>query len=415
MKWNLFDIIFYLKKVKIAYINRFLFLSTKLIPILYLPIYLNISDIGVYGTIMAYVYMFIFLIGYEVWYIYNRDIAKVCEPEDINMILNKQFSFYLVSYIIFIPIFYFCIFTLDKKLVLIAICILIMTHLNQEFNRIFIIRKDHITSSTIQLIQASWLLVMPFGYINNVNQLFYYMMVSLLISFFYCLVLLKVKHKVSLSNVFKFNVKIEYYKSHLYNLTLLVIVSISGKVLMYIPRIILENRDLIEQSGILSYFQSIVTVVTFFFYYFVQSIYTPELLNSKRTNFHILRDVFFKRTISLSFILFFLMAISGYVFFNYILDNSVYSDNYIIYIICLVAVIITNIGGYYSTLLYVTNNDREYRLSIFYSMLLSFFPLIIIVSIINPDYILLTLSIGWLVQAVFYLIFNKGYVHGKIK
>ncbi|HIF9279606.1 TPA: hypothetical protein ACX6QU_003495 [Photobacterium damselae] len=364
---------------------------------------------------MAYIYMFIFLIGYEVWYIYNRDIAKFSEPDIISGILNQQFSFYFLSYIVFIPIFYICIFTFDNNVIFICIFILVMTHLTQEFNRIFIIRKDHVTSSTVQLIQASWLLLMPIGYISNINKLLDAMMVSLVFSFIFCLYSLKYKHRLCLSTIFRINFKLEYFKPYIYNLTLLVIVSMSGKILMYIPRIILENRNLVEQSGVLSYFQSIVTVVTFFFYYFVQSVYTSELLNLKDVKFNNSKKSFLKKTILLSVVMFILMSISGYVFFNYILHDAIYIDNYIIYIICLTSVIITNIGGYYSTLLYVTNNDREYRLSILYSMLLSFIPLIVLVCFIGPDYILLALTIGWFSQGFLYLVFNKRYVSAKIK
>lgn len=393
-------------------ISRVLYLFTKLIPILFFPTYLTAKELGIYGLVLGYVYTFIFFIGYEAWFLFNREISKAKNISEIEALFKDQFSIYLPTYLIYIPLVTYLTFNLGGIYVFYTIFLLVTLHLTQELSKLLMAREYHFSSSCIQLIQSSWVIFLPLGYINNANSLISFLCLFSFLSLFFALYLLRRKVGVNLICLLPEIKGIGFYKDKYAFLTIMVLSAWSGKAIFYLSRMILEKFNYVEEVGVISYFYSIVSVVSYFSFYFVQSVYIPKVMKKEgESRKNILRKLKISNTI-LSVFIFSVMIFLGYYYFYFIVDDNIYLNYFLVYFLYLLSVTILSLSTPNSIILYVNRKDKQYRNSVIFATLYSIVSGGILYLYANLS-LMNILATSVLFQSIFIFILRYYYVSSE--
>jgi hypothetical protein len=396
--WWMMDFLYDLSKI-----IRILTLLIKILPVLFFPELLSIEEIGKYGVIIAIVYLFIYAIGFEFWFIYNRRLAETDNVKCRQGIIDSQNQYYLLHYIILIPFFIILMGDYDNKVVLYSVLILTSYHLTQEMVRILIHLHRHTSAGSVQLMQGVWALLLPFGYIDGVESLFYYTAITALLGLILGFFILYFTEGLVFKSSLKIVLKIEEYRM----ISTIMLSAILLKLMLFLPRFILDSEGLLEQSGLIIYFQTIAAPIEFITYFFIQAVYIPKLLNKKIHKSDILKE-YKKYNLILNIILFIGSLIATIVLTKYILSDQVYFDNIGIAVIILLSVTINSISAYYASINYVYHDDLSYKRTVLISSALMI-PIYFSFSIIFTENLLEAMAVGVLLNSIFMLIARVFY------
>lgn len=113
-------------------------MASKLLLVVYIGRYLTVSDMAVYGLVTTSVGISVTLLGLEFYAFSTREILAAPEGARVQL-LRDQFLFYLVGYVLFVPLALPLFFTgiLPWHLALAFYALAVLEHVAQETSRIF--------------------------------------------------------------------------------------------------------------------------------------------------------------------------------------------------------------------------------------------------------------------------------------
>ncbi len=386
-------------------IVRIVILFLKLIPILFFPYFFSPKDIGLYGVILGYISTFIYLVGFEFWFIYNREFTVVKTLEEKQEIIKQQNSHYFINYIFVLPIFIIVLFDFNLYLICYSVLILIFYHLAQELNRIFIHLEEHLISSIIQFIQSSWVFLLPLGLVKSINALFLSLLVFSFLAFIYGVYSLYNRHNIKYVFVLNKKIRIDDYQ----NVFLIMINALLLKCMFFLPRFIFEYFNHLKEAGIFTYFQSISMVIEYFSYFFIQAIFMPSLLKDKENKD--LKNKFIFQMISGNVLLFFLTILGTFVLTKFIIKDGLYYSYIGIACIIILSTTIVSISNSFSSLNYVNHDDVSYKKAVFYSFVFSI-PIYLGGILFFSDNLVFGVSLAFLLYSVIVLV-TRGFYAKK--
>lgn len=353
------------------HIYRLAFLILKLIPIVALPKFMDVKDIGTYGAVIGYVYLLSFFSGYEIWYTHNREFISSEKLVDKQKVIFKQFGMYSYTYIPTMIVAVLIGVSYGGLMGLYVPVLTIFTHVAQENSRILISLSRHKDSAILQCIQSLWVVAFPFGLISDVESILQLILFSTLLSLLYSYVRV-FKYIKILPNpfrVFAISDFIEVAKPATYLLCTVMCM----KLYLYLPRIYLEESGQSLEAGIFTYFQSLATISDFFVQYFVIAVYTPKLISHRYNNIQFETTVldFFKVNLYLSIGIAFMSGLFGYIYIFYFVSDEVYQVHFLTFLALVVINAVVAISGFYATMLYVLQKDKLYRQSMIYSLVIA--------------------------------------------
>ena len=381
---------------------RIFVLALKLIPILFFPYYFSSSEIGDYGVVFGYIYILIYLASFEFWFKYNRDFTKLKTNLEKEQLLSKQNQKYLFNYLFVIPILILFLSSYSLDIIFYSFVILISYHLAQEISRLLILLEDHLNASLLQLLQALWVLFLPFGFINSVSTLLLYISIFAFLALVASILVLYMKYNIKYTTTFKLTFNYIEYKE----MILILLSALLIKFIFFLPRFILEWKNQLDLAGIFTYFQSISMVSEYFLYFFIQAIFIPKLLKNNQDKSLI--KSFKNQMIVGVILLFFLISTGMYILVNYIIKDDIYSQYLYIGYMILFAVCILGFSGFYTSISYINHDDKSYKFAILYSFFLAI--VIFSISLLIFDYNILTIiSIDFLLYSIILFYFRMFY------
>ncbi|WP_418357297.1 hypothetical protein ACNH6B_13830 [Shewanella basaltis] len=402
---------FNLKIIKTYHFLRIIQVVIKFIPFLFIPNVLSIDDYASYSLITAVVTLSLFFLGLEIWYLYNRNINANLTSLGNSDVINEQLSNYLFSYLLFIPciLLYVNTINLHNGLLIIGICC--FTHACQEFSRILIHLKALNYSAIISVVQASWVLVLPFGVVNDLFELLFFIFIFSVIPFFIsCYFLFKLGVVINLKKIFSFNFNVFF--STIKEIKMLFLGAVFIKLGVFFPRFLLDYLDSNSFLAVLSFYQSLALVQEFFIYTLIQSKYVPILLGeSDKSKKITVRKKYFKyNCISIVFLL--VTGSIGSILFAYVfLDNPIYFKLYPLAIICFTSNAILCFSNYYASLLYCEKLDWSHK----YSGIVCLIGTIIIMLLILPFGVeFVYLAVMFLLVFSLLLLFFRFYLWNRV-
>ena len=148
-------------KIIINITLRGLVLGSRFSLIFILAKYLEPSELGLYGLVIATVSYSIYPLGFEFYTFSSRKIVK-SPANERRWIIRNQLSLHLVLYLIVLPllsgIFYFNL--LPSDLILIFYLLVILEHVNQESMRILIALQHQLSAGlALFMRQGAWALI----------------------------------------------------------------------------------------------------------------------------------------------------------------------------------------------------------------------------------------------------------------
>ncbi|WP_335920965.1 hypothetical protein [Shewanella algae] len=352
-----------IKNVKAYHFLRVFQVVIKFLPFFYLPNLLSFEDFASYSIINAIVTLSFFFLGLEIWYLYNRDISQEESSEGKGKVFSQQFRCYLYSYFIFLPFILLYIEFLDFPDGLIIVGICCFSHICQENSRVLIHLKQLNCSAVISVLQASWVVILPFGFILNLHDLLFLVFVFSLCSAVVSFIFL---YRLGVSLNFKeiFCLDLKSFVSTLNKVKMLFLGAVFIKLGLFFPRFILDNLGAVTILAVLSFYQSLSLIQEFFVYTLIQSKYVPILLstNSEIEKDNVRRKYFKYNSLAIVFLM--ITGCVGSILFAYVfLDKPIYYELYPLAVVCFISNALLCASNYYASLLYCEKVDWSHKYS----------------------------------------------------
>lgn len=334
--------------------------------------YLNIHDLGEIGVIFAYNTILVFFLGFEYWYFFNRMYARYLtlgKSETFKMIFFNQIYFYILMYLLFLPvIFYFYEVKFNLGFVL---CIGIVSfHLIQEISRIWVYLNRQILSSLTTLSLAIWTVPIYFLWLRGEKISLYEIINIYTFVLFSCMLLwvllFGIITKINLLEIFNFKKFFRFYiHKKAIRLSCLMLVSVlCYKAAELSPRLFADFLGNYKLAGAVTFYQSFGLLIVGLVYYIVPVFFLPEIL--KKVNSDEFRDIIkrFKFELMKFSLLFFIIAtISPFIFVRILKLKQEYEEFWYLSFVFGLVYFIINLSTYYSYVSYVRKADKVNYLS----------------------------------------------------
>jgi len=351
------------------------------------------KELGIYGTILATITLSVYILGWEVWYFYNRELTPNYK-NDIQKtikVLTDHFFSYFILYICFIPlIIFYSLKNYDIYWAYIVI-IIVTLHLSQEMSRIYTHINQHLLASTTTLlVQSGWIVVLLYYFYTskelNLNSLLeinaQYASFFMLITILFFIKIMQIKFKY-IQFGFR-NFSFTKIVTTIINSTKFLVSVMFFLLGIVIGRFFLENLGLLELTGVYSYFQNIASVSMVIVNFGLTALTIPKLLQNKDdiNNHRLMLKSFFFKTMYFSFFVFLFMSLATYFYVYSLLEKKIFCQYFYVFILINFAYFLINLNSYYSSILYVWKKDWEVVMSNTYSFL-SVVPLFGLLYIVN--------------------------------
>lgn len=342
---------FFLKLFHVSF--RLLSMLAKFILVILLSKYLGNNDLGEYSLFFTTISMSIFFLGMDFYVFNTREIIAV-DKRDQAIYIRDQFIFYLLTYILFLPILYsvFICGIINFKYIIIFYLVLICEHLSQEFYRLFITLSKQTLAVIILFIRSAlwiyiiilmWCLHFGWKYIS-LSFIYYSWFLSALLSIIISGYFLVKEYGFS---SFKGKINYLWIKKGVVISFPFFIGTIFYKIVEFSNRYIIDIFMDKSSVGIFSFYINIANSLQTLVYTLVIMIYFPKLLklynNKDEEDLDILIKNFSKEIILYSLIFSSLIIIATYIISLY-LDEKEISEYFSILLILLGAVFFLNLS-----------------------------------------------------------------------
>lgn len=116
------------------------------------------AEVGIYGVLSTTIGLSIYIVGMD-FYVFNTREILSSKSKDKELFIRDQFLFHIFSYVIFLPILIilFILNIIPVKYAFIFYVLLVLEHLSQEFNRVFItLSKPIVANVTLFFRSGAW-------------------------------------------------------------------------------------------------------------------------------------------------------------------------------------------------------------------------------------------------------------------
>ena len=356
---------------------RFGGLGTKFLLVIFISKNFSEAFLGEYSIFITTIILSFFLIGFDFYSYSTRDIVKA--SSDQASLIRDQFVFYIISYILFLPlsflIFEFEIISTDYFLYFYLI--LITEHLGQEFYRLFTALQKPLFSNIILFIRSgSWIIILigthyldifPIENLRNILLAWFIgALTANIISIFYLFILYSQAPLRAINFRWILNgIKVSCW---------FFFSTVSYKVIEFSNRYIIDWYYSKTEVGIYSFFHQVTSLISVVVFTLVIMINYPKLLlahdQSNESLFKTIKSNMFNQIIIWS-------VVTGVVILSILLplisflDNTGYAENYHIGIILVLSNIALNVSFVWHYILYAFRKDKWIFSTTFYGAILN--------------------------------------------
>lgn len=340
-------------------------LISKFLLIFLIAIFFKASDVGMYGLITSTIGYALYVFGFD-FYVYSGRELIGNDNKKIGSMIKDQFVLFFISYIFIMPFFLIVFFQefIPWSYALLFFLILVLDHLGQELNRVFVALSHQLWASVLLFVRSGlWCLVaMLMMWLNPEtrslsNLLFFWTLGSALSSILGVYVLIKKGYSGWSSEVDWQWIKSGIQISMPYFLTTLLL-QLLFTADRYIIKIYFENEILGAYVLFSSFSFAIATFVdagAFVFYY-------PELIQTYKLNNRAEFKRKFNQMTKSVLTLVTLLSLLGILLVKPILQvakKEIYLQNLSLFYVLLLAVWFQVVGWIPQYGLYAQKKDKE--------------------------------------------------------
>jgi O-antigen/teichoic acid export membrane protein len=388
---------------------RLLTLGSKFLLIVGLTKVLSPYDVGIYGILTTSIGLAVYLVGMD-FYVFNTREILGKDKAKATILVRDQFIFHFITYVITFPII-LTIFFLDIipwKYAPIFYVLLVLEHLSQEFNRIFItLSRPIMANLTFFFRSGAWAYV-AIGLLYWIEDLrslsfifagwFVGVFISIVLSFYYL--------RDVLWNRQLFNqISWKWMKKGLIISFPLFIANIAIKLAEYLDRYFVTYFEGKSMAGAYTFYGSIANLLVVFAQTGVIMILNPKLVSSfQKNDLQVYRQTMKKmiKGVIISNIVVSAILLLGINVVVDIIDKPIYKQNLSAFCILIIAYIFSVFALLPHYSLYVRLEDKSIIKSSIYALLIA----VILNIILVPHYGMIGASFSTLGAFVSLFIFK---------
>lgn len=300
---------------------------------------LGLEYMGIYGIFQSSIVLILYLLGMD-FYTYNtREILKNSEG-NLGFYISNQIVFHALIYIIILPLTLFLFFfkTLEIEYILYFYLVVVTEHISQEIYRILIALKKPVLASFILFIRSGlWVLLLSVIWFSdffekNLKQVFFLWcsgaLTSIIIGVHYGK--FKLSHRINYNWIFSgFKSAIPFFLG-----------TIFYKIIEFSGRYFLDFYHTKSDVGVFTFFSGVANTMFVFVQSTVIVVMSPNLIESAVKGKNSFKNLFskFKKEITYTTLVGFILAIIGIIPLLYFLDRPALVDNISVYFILLFAI-----------------------------------------------------------------------------
>lgn len=346
----------------ISMISRFLLIIilAKLLPL---------SDLGIYGLLVAGIGFAVLFVGFDYYSYSNRELLSVHKDEWSKIIVNQIYA-YLPLYLLFIPIAMVVHYyeLLPSGYFIWFIVLMVIEHISIEQNRLLNTIQKQLSASMVLFLRSGvWVLFMLplIIYVDsfrNLETVLYAWLIGGLASISFATFV--IKNSVQDWHFIKPNYRwiLKGYKIGL----LFILGTVAFRAISTGDRFLLEQMSDLSIVGIYVFYVSLTVGATAFIHAGVIVFSTPKIVTAFQKGefleFQHLMNQFFKE-LSISIIV---MMMALYIFMPFIIewvDKVSYLEHYNVFYIILATAGVTVLNSHPGTYLYASRRDKFILLS----------------------------------------------------
>ncbi len=336
-------------------------IAGKFLLIFFLGKYISTEEIGVYSLIVTYLMFIVYFVGLELHTFTNRAIIQNKNSE--VLLINNQIYIHLCMYIISIfSLFLILFYSGIEYPIIIKFCILLFIpeHLNTECFRILILKSRQTQANLIQTFKNLWTyIIIAFLYFNpdiiTIDLIGYAWLINSILAVFINLYL--VQSDIKITNIHKPDFSV--IKKIISGGIIFLIASIANKIIDVSDRLLIEHYLNIKQTGIYSFFYTIINGMDIIIYSSIIIMILPKLIESKKEPKQLY--IYSKKLGKSILISSILLAILLIIIFPYVIKwtgNSDFSNNSITFFLILAGIFISVNSYSYHYKLYALGKDK---------------------------------------------------------
>lgn len=371
---------------------RFMTLGAKMLLSFFVLKYISEADFGIYNLIAKTLTLSIVLLGLDFYTYSSRDILQG-EKDEQGQKVRDQFAFYLLSYVVFLPLLSLVFFfeLIEWEYIVWFYLLLVLDHFTQELYRVLLVFKKPVVASALFFIKVGlWILplfalwILGYEKFMNINAILGFWTVFELIAILFGLFFfVKLPFKID----FKKAINWHWIKSGLLISLPFFIGTIASNVIEFSDIYMIKWHFGLAgdaQVGIYSFFVGMGNIVQMFVQSAILIVFAPKLLESfskDKKQFKILHKQMAKQNILASVGISLVVFVFLYPLVQFLGKTNIEANYNLIYLL-VGAKVLFNISMIYHYHLYVRHQDK----SIIISMVLAAIANVVLNLILIPIY-----------------------------
>jgi O-antigen/teichoic acid export membrane protein len=401
-----------LKNASLRFVNVFL---KGVFSLLVIKI-LSLEDVGQWSVINSEITFCYFLIGWEIWYYYNRNLTEAYQKKFKRKqlsILTNQFVSYIITYSLIIPLIGIYLFDKYPNEWFLILIIIAIFQISNEISRVLIHIDEHTLSGIVVIsVQGVWpivvLLLWALNFKLNITLILIVNCLISLVGLIYTLTIYNRIFKLNIKTIklgFKL-IEVKYIFEVFKVSTLILFNTQLGNLSIISGRLILENFSF-SYVAIFSYYQYLSSLGLILIDYLISRVYINKLLMPGEFTKKNINE-FRKKVVGSSVIIFLVSVSFAYPIFQFFIKVDSLLTYYYLFILINFSYFLSNIAYFYTSLLYVKMKDKVLLLANFISVLP--YVSVLCLVLIFQDHSLLIVSISLFVYMLFTLLIKRYFV-----
>lgn len=328
------------------------------------------SDLGEYSLFVTTINLLVYLIGFDFYTFSSRELLRR-EHEDRYNVIKNQFSFYIISYLIILPIIFLIYFlgVVETNYFIYLLVVLLTEHLGQELYRLYVNLSKHIFANFLLFLRAgAWcylliaLWLFGFDEFKNLESIFSAWLVFSGLSVVVGFTVLYKEFFYKKGKLEK--VDFNWLKKGIRVSSNFLISTFAFKVIEFSDRYVIDLYKGKSDVGVYGFFSNIVNFMHVIVFTLVASVYFPQMIERKARgdyeNLEKVKKSFFKENIIYS--LFCVIGLLGSIrlVLSY-LDKESFFNNLDSFYLLVLAIFFLNLSLLPHYNLYIDKKDNYLR------------------------------------------------------
>lgn len=392
-------------------------LASKFIFITYLAKYASFDVLANYSIVAVTISFMLYLLGFDFYTFSTREIAR-WEYRNSGQIITNQFAFYLLMYVISIPLVLLLVWfrIISLEIIVLFYFLLITEHLAQEFMRLLVISGNALKANLQLFIRsASWIYVyIIYSFSQNECSLvtiLSYWFFGNLVALIFSLTELK---KIDWKNPNVWHLDFNWVISGVKVAIPLLVATLMLRGIYISDRYILKFTSSSEDLAVYSFFSNIANALVAFIDASVVMVYYPRLVgffeNKDIEQYLIQAKAFKMKLLNMGAILSICLAVLMPLLCLF-LNKGVFISKIFIFYILLLSSFIYSYSLIYHYKLYSMKKDKFIIISTFISFLFG----VLLQYLLGVYYAGYGVAFGTLLSSVLLLYTKRFYSMGNIK